>query len=208
VLDGARVQLGTFGTSAPATDAWQPAETAARRGGRAGEPRAGRRPFAEVAEEDLATQQLAASTRKSYSSHVRAHLVPRFGAVPIADITPAMIGAWLGEQRSADKPLQPPRAPSDAVIGAADRPGAQTTRRGGAVRSAVAGPSRGKGGSARSASRRHVETGTATGRRCRTCPSSDVLPTLAPHLAGGRPGRPPRRVRGLASRPGSRRASA
>ena len=32
-------------------------------------------------------QQLAASTRTSGTSHVRAHLIPRFGAVPVADIT-------------------------------------------------------------------------------------------------------------------------
>ena len=95
VLDGARVQLGTFDTFTLATDAWQHAETAARRGAVGADPRAGRRPFADVAEEYLATQQLAASTRKSYTSHVRAHLIPRFGAVPVADITPAMIGAWL-----------------------------------------------------------------------------------------------------------------
>ena len=106
MLDGVRVQLGTFDTFAQATDAWQHAETAARRGARSGDPRAGRRPFAEVAEEYLATQQLAASTRKSYTSHVRAHLIPRSGALPIADITPAMIGAWLSEQQSAGKPLR------------------------------------------------------------------------------------------------------
>ena len=37
VLDGSRVQLGTFDSVALATDAWQHAETAARRGGRAGD---------------------------------------------------------------------------------------------------------------------------------------------------------------------------
>ena len=73
VLDGVRVQLGTFDTFALATDAWQHAKTAARRGGRASDPRASRRPFAE---EHLATQQLAASTRKRCTSHVRAHSSP------------------------------------------------------------------------------------------------------------------------------------
>ena len=100
VLDGVRVQLGTFDTFAQATDAWQHAETAARRGVRSGDPRAGRRPFAEVAEEYLATQQLAASTRKRCTSHVRTHLIPRFGLVPLADITPAMIG-WTSPSTPA-----------------------------------------------------------------------------------------------------------
>jgi hypothetical protein len=68
VLDGTRVPFDTFDTFALATDAWQHAETAARRGAVGADPRAGRRPFADVAEEYLATQQLAPSTRKSYTS--------------------------------------------------------------------------------------------------------------------------------------------
>ena len=65
LLDGRQVELGTFDSFCLATDAWQHAETAARRGLPGGDPRAARRPFADVAEEYLATQQLASSTRKS-----------------------------------------------------------------------------------------------------------------------------------------------
>jgi hypothetical protein len=37
---------------------------------------------------------------------VRAHLIPRFGAVPVADITPAMVGAWMTEAQQAGRPLR------------------------------------------------------------------------------------------------------
>ena len=100
LLDGRQVELGTFESFSVATDAWQHAETAARRGLPGGDPRAARRPFADVAEEYLATQQLAASTRKSCTSLVRTHLIPRLRAVPIADVSPAMLGAWLSDCRS------------------------------------------------------------------------------------------------------------
>lgn len=106
LLEGRQAELGTYETFTLATEAWQHAETAARRGLPAGDPRAGRRPFAEIAEQYLATQQLAASTRKGYTSHVRAHLIARFGSVPVADITPAMIGAWLNEAQQAGRPLR------------------------------------------------------------------------------------------------------
>jgi hypothetical protein len=106
VLDGARVQLGTFDSLALATDAWQHAETAARRGGRAGDPRAA---GARSPTSPRSTSRPSSSPPrpcKSYTSHVAHTTIPCFGTVPVADITPAMIGAWMSQAQAAGRPLR------------------------------------------------------------------------------------------------------
>ena len=67
VLDGPGCTFDTYDTFALATDAWQHAETAARHGDRGGDPRAVRRPFADVAEE-----YWPPSRPPPLTSHVRA----------------------------------------------------------------------------------------------------------------------------------------
>ena len=114
-LDGARLQLGMLDTFALATDAWQHRRDRGPRRDRMG-LLAGRRSFDVVAEEHLRTQQVAASTRKSCTSHVRRHLLPRFGSVPVAAMTGDGRGVDErgGTRRSAA--AQPHRTAGDAVV--------------------------------------------------------------------------------------------
>lgn len=93
------VSLATYDTFAEATDTWQHAEVAERR--RSGGPTllAGRLAFRDLVPLFFESAQLEASTRKSYASHCRAHLVPAFGDRPIGDITSAEVGRWMNSQQ-------------------------------------------------------------------------------------------------------------
>lgn len=100
-LGGSHVALATFDTFPEATDAWQHAETQERRRTGGSSLLAGRMLFADLVADYLAAAQLEASTRKAYSYHCRAHLLPRFGGRPIGDLSSAEIGRWMNEQIKA-----------------------------------------------------------------------------------------------------------
>jgi integrase len=76
------------------------------------DPRLGRQTFAELAEAWIKVADVKAKTRAGYRSILDRHLLPRFGNVPMAKITPATVEEYLAELRDA----QPHR-----------RPGATTT---------------------------------------------------------------------------------
>ncbi len=61
------------------------------------DPRLGRQPFGEFAEEWIRTRKLSERTRVLYLGLWRNHLAPPFGCVPIRRITPAMVRAWHAE---------------------------------------------------------------------------------------------------------------
>jgi integrase len=71
------------------------------------DPLAGRQTFAELAEQWLAVADVKAKTRAGYRSILDRHLLPRFGAEPIAKLTPAAIEGYLAELRAAEPHRRP-----------------------------------------------------------------------------------------------------
>ncbi len=63
-------------------------------------PAAGAVDFAEWADRWLYGLDLKPSTRANYQSNLRSRVLPRFGPVPIARITPAEVRAWMADLRA------------------------------------------------------------------------------------------------------------
>lgn len=61
-------------------------------------------PFATYAESWLATRPLKPSTRDAYQSYIRTHLIPRWGQVPVRDITTPAVRAWLATDLAPGHP--------------------------------------------------------------------------------------------------------
>ena len=64
------------------------------------DPTAGTVDFAEWADRWLNGLDLKPSTRANYESNLRSRVLPRFGSVPIARITPAEVRAWMADLRA------------------------------------------------------------------------------------------------------------
>lgn len=99
LLGGRDVALATYDTFGEATDAWQYAEVQERRRTGGSSLLAGRMPFRDLVATYLESAQLEATTRKAYTYHCRAHLLPQFGDRPIGELTSAEIGRWMNDQR-------------------------------------------------------------------------------------------------------------
>ncbi|MBC7374378.1 MAG: hypothetical protein H7323_10360 [Frankiales bacterium] len=95
------VSLATYDTFAEAADAWQHAEVAERRRTGGSTLLAGRMVFRDLVALYFESAQLEASTRKSYASHCRAHLLPAFGDRSIGEVTSADVGRWMNAQQKA-----------------------------------------------------------------------------------------------------------
>ena len=61
--------------------------------------------FSDIAKEYMEMMQLSPSSRKSYNSILRIHLLPRFGNIPLTNITTRMIDHWFGTFRGVEKDL-------------------------------------------------------------------------------------------------------
>jgi integrase len=64
------------------------------------DPRAGRETFADFANRWYSVQDLAPSTMQNYKRHIEEHLLPAFGEIALADITPANITSWVRRERA------------------------------------------------------------------------------------------------------------
>ncbi|MDQ3611473.1 MAG: site-specific integrase [Actinomycetota bacterium] len=100
-VGGRDLTLATYDTFAEATDAWQHAEVQERRRTGGSSLLAGRMPFRDLVALYMQAAQLEPSTRSAYASHCRAHLLPRFGDRPIADLSSAEVGRWMNDQLAA-----------------------------------------------------------------------------------------------------------
>ncbi|WP_329457902.1 tyrosine-type recombinase/integrase [Streptomyces sp. NBC_01497] len=76
------------------TDDWLAERQAELRGGDWSDPDAGKVAFGGYAKTWIEERGIGASTADLYRSLLRNHLVPTFGTVAVADITPAMVRAW------------------------------------------------------------------------------------------------------------------
>ena len=70
----------------------------AKAGGSWVDPRAGSRPFGELAEEILTGRiDLRAASRARDASYMRRHVLPRFGALPLSRITRQDVQEWVND---------------------------------------------------------------------------------------------------------------
>ncbi|QMU75522.1 site-specific integrase [Streptacidiphilus sp. PB12-B1b] len=83
----------TFRTKKEATD-WLADKQAEIRAGAWVDPDAGKIPFGVYAAAWIKQRRLEQTTRELYDTLLRRHLVPSFGAVAVADITPAGVRLW------------------------------------------------------------------------------------------------------------------
>jgi integrase len=65
------------------------------------DPSAGDISFAEWSDGWLAGLDLKPSTRANYESNLRSRIMPRFGAVPLSRITPAVVRSWVTDLRAS-----------------------------------------------------------------------------------------------------------
>lgn len=94
-LKGRQRSAGTFPTKKQAMRAWQRAETRIAEG-RAGDPARGRMTFRRYVEEVwLPNHHVEASTRQSYVSSLRTHILDEFGAMRMIDILPEHVRMWI-----------------------------------------------------------------------------------------------------------------
>ena len=102
--DGSRVSLGSFRTKTEAQRALAVA-TGEQAKGAWVNPRAGRVLFSEYAPEwVLQRAGIRPRTVELYESQVRVHLVPAFGDMALADITPAHVRRWYSEMCAGERP--------------------------------------------------------------------------------------------------------
>lgn len=79
-------------------EAWEQEQTRRLRLGEWIDPRRGRVPLSMVADDWLRSRgSVKRSTRESDASAWRLHIEPRFGNVPVASLTSADIGQWMGD---------------------------------------------------------------------------------------------------------------
>jgi integrase len=96
-LRGRIRSAGTFTTDKQADKAWQRAE-ARLADGRVADPRRGRQSFRRYVEEEwLPNHVIEATTREGYTYSINKHILPWFGKMRMADITPAQVREWITE---------------------------------------------------------------------------------------------------------------
>ena len=86
----------TFQTKRDAR-AWLDAQAAATATGSWRDPAAGRERFASYAESWLDTRELTPQTRAECRKILRGHVLPTFGPMRLADITPVRVRSWHAE---------------------------------------------------------------------------------------------------------------
>lgn len=91
--DGADRSLGTFATRRDAERALAAVETDRARGAWV-DPAGGKQRFSAFAEHWMRTRALRPLTRQLYERQLRLRLLPTFGAVPLAEITPKLVREW------------------------------------------------------------------------------------------------------------------
>ncbi|HUP72056.1 MAG TPA: site-specific integrase [Acidimicrobiales bacterium] len=106
-----RVITKTFPTRKQA-DAFEREQLRSRDRGEWIDPESGRMTFGEWAEEWQRTiVHLRPSTRRIHEGHLRSHILPALGGVPLNKLTPSMLRGWLSELSastgSRGKPLAP-----------------------------------------------------------------------------------------------------
>ncbi|WP_034088210.1 tyrosine-type recombinase/integrase [Streptacidiphilus albus] len=87
----------TFRTKKEATD-WLADKQTEVRSGAWIDPDAGKIPFGAYAAAWVKQRRLQETTRELYETLLRLHLVPTFGLVPIADVTPAGVRMWRADR--------------------------------------------------------------------------------------------------------------
>ncbi|MFI0225084.1 tyrosine-type recombinase/integrase [Streptomyces lydicus] len=87
----------TFRTKRDADD-WLAGKQAEMRRGDWHDPDAGKVPFGEYAAAWIRERELTATTRQLYGSLLRHHLAPGFGAVGVAEISPALVRRWRADK--------------------------------------------------------------------------------------------------------------
>lgn len=103
-LDGEVTSSPVLTTRAQARRWWAEAETEHERGTRV-DPRRGLLTVGDWADEWLASRGgLKVRTRDGYATDLRLHVLPALGHLPLASVTPVVVGRWaaeLGRRRSA-----------------------------------------------------------------------------------------------------------
>ncbi|MEU9001291.1 tyrosine-type recombinase/integrase [Streptomyces sp. NPDC048551] len=90
----------TFATKRDADDWLADKQTEMRRGDWH-DPDAGKVPFSEYAAAWIRERELATTTRQLYTSLLRRHLEPTFGAVNVAEISPPLVRRWRADKLAA-----------------------------------------------------------------------------------------------------------
>ena len=99
LFDGKYISAGTYDSFDDADQAWHDQVRALRIGVHA-DPRKGRTPFRDFTEIFLATAtDQKASTAGNYRDTIRSQLIPTFGDLELADITPEHVTRWVRKLR-------------------------------------------------------------------------------------------------------------
>jgi integrase len=102
---GTTRSAGTYETEKAANKAWQAAETHVAEG-RLIDPRRGRQKFETyVVETWLPHHVIELSTRQNYTYYINRYLLPEFGRMPLRDIQPSDVRAWIS--RLGDEGVSP-----------------------------------------------------------------------------------------------------
>lgn len=97
---GRKQSAGTFGTKREANAAWQRAEVRMAEGQLA-DPRRGRQTFQWYVEEKwLPHHVIEATTREKYTYYLKAHILPEFGPMKMADILPEHVREWVTKMQA------------------------------------------------------------------------------------------------------------
>ena len=103
LFDGTYISAGTFDTQDEADNAWRDQVRALRLGTHA-DPRKGRTPFRDFVEIFQATMSAAkARTAANYRDTIRAQLIPAFGDLELAEITPEHVTRWVRKLKDEGK---------------------------------------------------------------------------------------------------------
>ena len=97
---GRKQSAGTFGTKREANAAWHRAEVKMAEGQLA-DPRRGRQTFQRYVEEKwLPHHVIEPTTREKYTYYLRAHILPEFGPMKMADILPEHVREWITKMQA------------------------------------------------------------------------------------------------------------
>jgi|SRR5579875_1847968 len=102
-IRGDRLSAGTFARKDDADEAWQTAEVKAREG-RAGDPKRGRQKFRNYVEKWFPDHPLELRSRENYTYYLERHIIDWFGPMPMAEILPSDVRAWVNKLRAEGVP--------------------------------------------------------------------------------------------------------